>query len=216
METSQLASHCKELLLTRNRVSLGTLGSFIAEDIPASFTRDSHILLPPGRRISFKASETWNDGLLENAVESKAELNELLVRINHSLNKEKSVTLEDFGKLRRTKEGDIFFVIDKSITLNPGGFGLVPLSLSPLEAPSKIKSPVSPPKHEELTPAETPPPALASSDRDTKQRHLGGMWITLGIILLIVILVLIVYVFREPLRPLLETILYSRQERSLL
>ena len=216
METSQLASHCKELLLTRNRVSLGTLGSFIAEDLPASFTRDSHVLLPPGRRISFKASETWNDGLLENAVESKAELNELLAKITYSLNKEKSVTLEDFGKLRRTKEGDIFFVIDKNIILNPGGFGLVPLSLSPLEAPSKIKSPVFPQKYEELSSAETPPPVPASSDPDTKQRHLGGMWITLGIILLIVILILIVYVFREPLRPLLETILYSSQEGSLL
>lgn len=224
METSQLASHCKELLLTRNRVSLGTLGSFIAEDIPASFTRDSHVLLPPGRRISFKASETWNDGLLENAVESKAELNELLVRINHSLNKEKSVTLEDFGKLRRTKEGDIFFVIDKNITLNPGGFGLVPLSLSPLETPSKIKCPVTQLKYEELPQDETPststptPTRLATSapDPETKQRHLGGLWITLGVILLVVILILMVYIFRDALQPLLEKILYTPEERLLL
>jgi hypothetical protein len=75
METSHLASHCKELLLTRNRVSLGTLGSFIAEDLPLHLQENSHVLLPPVVRISLRPLKHGMNGLLENAVESKAELN---------------------------------------------------------------------------------------------------------------------------------------------
>jgi len=74
MDTSQLSSHCIELLRTHNRVSLGSMGSFMAEDTPATLTKNGHILLPPGRRIFFRESETWNDGLLEEAYGEKEEL----------------------------------------------------------------------------------------------------------------------------------------------
>ena len=139
MDTSRLASHCIDLLRSHNRVSLGNMGSFMAEDTPATLTHDSHVLNPPGRRICFRENETWNDGLLEDAYGSKEELEDLISDVSRKLAREKSVTLDGFGKLRRTREGDIFFVMDKNVSVNPNGFGLVPLSLSPLPSPSKVK-----------------------------------------------------------------------------
>jgi nucleoid DNA-binding protein len=108
MDTSLLASHCIELLRTHNRVSLGNMGSFMAEDTPATLTHNLHVLLPPGRRISFKESETWNDGLLEKVYGDPDALEALLSEVSKKLVREKSVTLDGFGKLRRTREGDVF------------------------------------------------------------------------------------------------------------
>jgi hypothetical protein len=212
MDTSLLASHCIELLRTHNRVSLGDMGSFMAEETPATFTRDSHVLMPPGRRISFKESETWNDQLLEKAIGSKDELNELFSEISKKLSKEKSVTLEGFGKLRRTKEGDIFFVMDKNVPVNPNGFGLVPLSLSPLPIPSKVLCELStPPVQTVDVPVQKQDIAPAPLKKERK-----WPWVVLSLFVIILLVILMVYIFRDALQPLLEKLLYTPEERLLL
>ncbi|MDD2330842.1 MAG: hypothetical protein PHW88_08165 [Bacteroidales bacterium] len=215
MDTSLLASHCIELLRTHNRVSLGDMGSFMAEETPATLTRDSHVLMPPGRRISFKESETWNDGLLEQAIGSKDELRDLVSDISKKLAKEKSVNLEGFGKLRKTKEGDVFFVMDKNVPVNPNGFGLVPLSLSPLPVSSKVKCELS-----ESPPA--PEVQIQPSVQETKNRPSTGKkekkwpWVLLTVFVIILLVILMVYIFRDALQPLLEKLLYTPEERLLL
>ncbi|MFA5768786.1 MAG: hypothetical protein WC871_04510 [Bacteroidales bacterium] len=212
MDTSLLASHCIELLRKHNRVSLGDMGSFMAEETPATLTRDSHVLMPPGRRISFKETETWNDQLLEKAIGSKDELNELLSEISKKLSKEKSVTLEGFGKLRRTKEGDIFFVMDKNVPVNPNGFGLVPLSLSPLPIPSKVICELStPPSQTVDVPVKKQDVAPPPLKKDRK-----WPWVLLTLFIFLLLVILMIYIFRDALQPLLEKMLYTPEERLLL
>lgn len=232
MDTFFLSSRGIELLRSHNRVSLGNMGSFIAEDIPARLTHDSHVLLPPGRRISFRESETWNDGLLEQSYGSSEKLNELLAEISRKLAKEKSVTLDGFGKLRRTREGDIFFVMDKNVSLNPDGFGLVPLSLSPLPTPSKLQCDVSRPadtatvtgteqdrslvSDRDKTPAIPVDPGSALKPKALEKKKSQWPWVLLTILLTIVLIIFLIYLFRDALRPILEMILYSPEERLLL
>lgn len=265
MDTTLLASLCKELLLSHNRVSFGPMGSFMAENTPATFTRDAHVLLPPSRRISFKSSETWDDELLENLYatnqnisleEAKRILQEDFAQIRQTLSKERLVTFPEFGSLRSTKEGLLFFVMDKNVSSNPDGFGLVPLSLSPLETPAQIKCKFPPQPGSTLedeavlpdTPAmeplrdDTTPKAIEASDvpkapdvinaphsdqpgvspspqpaETPAPKQKGRGWLIALLILSILILLLfLVYVFREPLRPILEWLLYSAQERALL
>lgn len=284
MDNTHIASLCKELLINHNRVSLGSMGAFVAQELPATLTRDSHILMPPSRRISFRSTETWNDGLLEEAFQDKGgyikELHESIAAFAKILAKDKSLTLDGFGTLRSTKEGSIFFVIDKDVTLHPNGFGLVPLSLSPLENPSKIKCATSLSAAEAdeseqqpqeftqndlttdsqtglsdgttpttISGAEVNPEAepkeenvqgvIASVDqaqrgtttKDIAQVDGGGLtekttsaktrngkwWVWLLSFLLVVMgLIAAVYFLREPLRPILEQLLYSAEERTLL
>ncbi|HPX80064.1 MAG TPA: hypothetical protein PK603_07095 [Bacteroidales bacterium] len=249
MDTSLLASHCIELLRTHNRVSLGNMGSFMAEDTPATLTHNLHVLLPPGRRISFKESETWNDGLLEKVYGNPDALEALLSEVSKKLLREKSVTLDGFGKLRRTREGDVFFVMDKNVSVNPGGFGLVPLSMSPLSTPSKIKCPTLDPQAEEgkeepdgsKTQAEAVPGDERATDQggttdrseatprqetgkktprqetgNTPRRVPRGLVVFLVVLLVLVLCLFLIYVFKDSLRPVLEKILYSAEERRLL
>jgi len=191
------------------------MGSFMAEETPATLTHDSHVLMPPGRRISFKETETWNDGLLEEVCGSKEELKGLLSDIAKKLTKEKSVTLEGFGKLRRTREGDIFFVMDKNVPVNPNGFGLVPLSLSPLPVPSKVKCELSQlppaPEVQVQAPVQESTVTQVSGKKDKK-----WPWVLLTIVVLILLGILLVFIFRDALQPFLEKILYSPEERLLL
>lgn len=242
MDTSLLSSHCIELLRVHNRVSLGSMGSFVAEDTPATLTNNGHVLLPPGRRISFRESETWNDGLLEKAYASKEDLDGLLAEISKKLAREKSVTLDGFGKLRRTREGDVFFVMDKNVSVNPNGFGLVPLSLRPLLVPSKVRCELSatsgdpakavqaeenfPEKCTADTPESLSIPTEAAAKTDQiaqnesirkPRRKISTGVLTLFLVILTLILCLImIYVFRDSLKPVLEKILYSAEERQLL
>ena len=235
MDTSQLSSHCIELLRTHNRVSLGSMGSFMAEDTPATLTKNGHILLPPGRRIFFRESETWNDGLLEEAYGEKEELGALLSDISKKLAREKSVTLHSFGKLRKTREGDVFFVMDKNVSVNPNGFGLVPLSLRPLLVPAKVRCdlPKDTSQAEELQEQETPDqpvqrttdgPALPVANKKKKKTTVNkpkkkastGVLVVLTVILVVILCLILIYIFRDSLKPLLEQILYSAEERQLL
>jgi len=191
------------------------MGSFMAEETPATLTRDSHVLMPPGKRISFKESETWNDQLLEKAIGSNDELKEMLAELSKKLSKEKSVTLEGFGKLRRTKEGDVFFVMDKNAPVNPNGFGLVPLSLSPLPVPSKVNCELSktppPPEVQVQPPVQETTKAPVSVKKEKK-----WPWVLLTLFAVILLVILVVYIFRDALQPLLEQMLYTPEERLLL
>ena len=242
MDTSLLSSLCIELIRTHNRVSLGSMGSFIAEDTPATLTNNGHVLLPPGRRISFRESETWNDGLLEKAYSSKEDLDALLAEVSKKLTREKSVTLDGFGKLRRTREGDIFFVMDKNVSVNPNGVGLVPLSLRPLLVPSKVRCALSAPgedpgkavKPGDNSPQEctaATPQVLSGPEQDVAQtdekvepesmqkprkKIPAGVLTCLLVILTLLLCLLLIYVFRDSLKPVLEKILYSAEERQLL
>ena len=221
MDTSRLASHCIDLLRSHNRVSLGNMGSFMAEDTPATLTHDSHVLNPPGRRICFRENETWNDGLLEDAYGSKEELEDLISDVSRKLAREKSVTLDGFGKLRRTREGDIFFVMDKNVSVNPNGFGLVPLSLSPLPSPSKVKCELALPTEpvaEEDPAGQIASPVGRNATATGSETKKSSRWplVVLIILLVLVLVFILVFIFRDALRPILETILYSPQERLLL
>ncbi|NLA15526.1 MAG: hypothetical protein GX877_03195 [Bacteroidales bacterium] len=221
MDTSLLSLHCIELLRTNNRVSLGNMGSFMAEDTPATLTHNAHVLLPPGRRIFFRESETWNDGLLEKAYDNPEELKTLLSEVSRKLTREKSVTLEGFGRLRRTREGDVFFVMDKSVSVNPNEFGLVPLSMSPLSTPSKVKCTLSDPLQEDTREEKQETESkggtkTTAGEVKTDRKASKGVAVFLTILLLLILCLLLVYVFKDFLRPVLEKILYSAEERLLL
>ena len=148
MDISIISSLCKELLLSHDRVSLGDLGSFMAEVIPASITRDARSIAPPGRRITFKSTETWNDGLLDEAYATYASLSkedaaaairDAFAEYTKRRGKEKKLELPDFGTITFTKDGTSFFSQNKDVELNPNGFGLDSISISPLDTPSKVQ-----------------------------------------------------------------------------
>lgn len=127
----------KELILDHDRVSLPGLGTFVAEMVPASFTDKGYTINPPYRRLSFRQTEgedsllvSWYaslNGVSEEVASSAIE--DFMAGLREVLEKRKNVIFPGLGRLRATKENNLFFIADEDLDIYPEGFGLSPVSL---------------------------------------------------------------------------------------
>lgn len=151
MDLNLLSQLLKELILDNDRVSLPGMGSFIADIAPAYFSEDGKTINPPFRRIFFRSTEMWNDELIEKYYADKLgvdrsvvknEVEEFFEKLRLDLNVKKSVELPGFGKMRSTKEGNLYFVAERGLDIYANAYGLEPISLkvlSQFEGPQKKK-----------------------------------------------------------------------------
>lgn len=132
-----LSKMVKELILDHDRVSLPGLGTFVAEMVPASFTDKGYTINPPYRRLSFRQTEgedsllvSWYaslNGVSEEVASSAIE--DFMAGLKEVLEKRKNVIFPGLGRLRATKENNLFFIADEDLDIYPEGFGLSPVSL---------------------------------------------------------------------------------------
>ena len=126
-----------DLILGNDRVTLPGVGTFVAEMVPATFTDRGYTINPPYRKLSFRSSGPA-DTLLVDLYAASANvskevagrvLGEFLSEMKAVLFAKKTVVFPGLGRLRATRENNIFFVADESLDIFPEGFGLEPLSL---------------------------------------------------------------------------------------
>lgn len=137
MDIDLLSKMVKELILDHDRVSLPGLGTFVAEMVPASFTDKGYTINPPYRRLSFRQTEgedsllvSWYaslNGVSEEVASSAIE--DFMAGLKEVLEKRKNVIFPGLGRLRATKENNLFFIADEDLDIYPEGFGLSPVSL---------------------------------------------------------------------------------------
>jgi len=126
-----------ELVLKRDQVGLPGIGTFVAEMVPASFSDKGYTINPPYRRLNFYTANMEEDALAEfyahtNGVDpqtSKDAITKFLADLKLVLINRRTIVLPGLGKLRATKENNIFFVPDESLDIFPEGYGLPPVSL---------------------------------------------------------------------------------------
>jgi hypothetical protein len=149
MELNLLSSILRELILEHDRVSLPGMGSFIAEMAPSVFSDKAMVIHPPFRRILFRTSEVWNDGLLESRYaaergisdsEATAEISVFVKMMKIELNSTKHYKIPDFGSMRATEQNDYFFVAEKGLFNYLEGFGLEPLNLKVLNRRGAVET----------------------------------------------------------------------------
>jgi hypothetical protein len=149
MELNLLSSILRELILEHDRVSLPGMGSFIAEMAPSVFSDKAMVIHPPFRRILFRTSEVWNDGLLESRYaaergisdsEATAEISVFVKMMKIELNSTKHYKIPDFGSMRATEQNDYFFVAEKGLFNYLEGFGLEPLNLKVLNKRGAVET----------------------------------------------------------------------------
>lgn len=125
------------LILENDKVALPGLGAFVAEMVPATFTDRGYTINPPYRRLSFR-SQAADDSLLVDLYSAssdvdgdsaKREIGEFLSELKGILFAKKNVVFPGLGRLRATRENNVFFVADEDLDIYPEGFGLEPLSL---------------------------------------------------------------------------------------
>ena len=146
MDVEFLSGMIGELMLDHDSLSLPGLGTFVAEDMPASFSDRGYTINPPYRRLSF-TERASGDNLLSDLYtganpqapkEAAAVLEDFLKELKEELIRQKSVELPGLGRLRATRENHFFFVADEALDISPEACGLDAVSLKTHRAPARV------------------------------------------------------------------------------
>ena len=137
MDIDLLSKMVKELILDNDRVVLPGLGSFVAEIVPSTFSDRGYTINPPYRRLFFRSKPDKGEKLVKFYAESnnvELEIAERIIRdfvaeLKSVLHTKKTIVFPGLGRLRATKENNVFFVADEDLDIYPAGFGLEPISL---------------------------------------------------------------------------------------
>lgn len=137
MDIDLLSKMVKEIILDNDRVVLPGLGCFVAELVPSTFSDKGYTINPPYRRLYFRSSPDQGDELVRfYAASNKIEMEmadriitDFVSELKSVLHTKKTVVFPGLGRLRATKENNVFFVADEDLDIYPDGFGLEPISL---------------------------------------------------------------------------------------
>ena len=127
----------KELILDNDRVVLPGLGCFVAEIVPSTFSDKGYTINPPYRRLYFRSKPDQGDELVKfyatsNNIQMEMAdriITDFVAELKSILHAKKTVVFPGLGRLRATKENNVFFVADEDLDIYPDGFGLEPISL---------------------------------------------------------------------------------------
>lgn len=149
MDIDLLSKMVKELILDDDRVILPGLGSFVAEMVPSTFSDKGYTINPPYRRLFFRSKPDQGSGLAEfyassNKVEKEVAekiITDYVSELKSVLLTRKVVVFPGLGRLRATKENNVFFIADEDLDIYPDGFGLEPISLKThQETPEEVSA----------------------------------------------------------------------------
>ena len=147
MNIDLLSQMVYDLILEHDSLSLPGVGCFVAEIVPATFTDRGYTINPPYRKLSFRSSGPSDNLLVDlyaasnnvSAEVARKVLVEFLAEMKTLLYAKKNVVFPGLGRLRATRENNIFFVADEGLDIFPEGFALEPLSLKARkETPEEI------------------------------------------------------------------------------
>ncbi len=137
MDIELLSKMIAELVPDHNEVGLPGLGTFVSEFVPASFTDRGYTITPPYKRVTFVPGDATDNSLVElyarsNGIledQARAALKSFLDETKKVLLDRKTVVFPGLGRLRATRQNNIFFITDEALDIYPEGFGLEPVSL---------------------------------------------------------------------------------------
>ena len=137
MDIDLLSKMVKELILDNDRVVLPGLGCLVAEMVPSTFSDKGYTINPPYRKLYFRGKPDEGDALTKfYAKTNKVEMEvadkiiiDFVAELKSVLFTKKTVIFPGLGRMRATKENNVFFISDEELDIYPAGFGLEPISL---------------------------------------------------------------------------------------
>lgn len=218
MEISLFSKCIKELIVENDKVDVPYLGTFSAELMPAAYSDRQTTILPPFRRMYFHKHEvSLEEGrlLLEKVVQltgvsyeqAGVELGWCLSRLCSELEGSKTCALPGLGVMRANARNEFYFVPDDDLDIWPDGMGLEPVAI---KASDRRPEPV---KKEAV--AVEPAKPERKADRQAKR---WPVWLIILIIVgaLIVLFIVASYLFTDEMSPILDRLLYTKEELRLL
>lgn len=223
MDIQLISELLKELLMENDRVSLPGIGSFIAEPSPSVFSDKATVIHPPFRRVTFRNKEIWNDGLLEKRVSQKSgldlevakiELNQFIASLNTELELKKRIDFPSLGYFKISERGTTSFIVDKDLFVSKDSFGLEPLKLKTLEKPGIVEQ-LKPIKYKSV-PEKEATKDIVTEKEDTSFKSSSTSLRLIIIFLVVFIVIALMIIFSDQLKPLWELILYNKEDREIL
>lgn len=137
MDIDLLSKMVAELILDNDEVGLPGVGTFVAEEVPSTFSDKGYTINPPYRRLSFRQKEISDTKLIEfyagnndlDIATSSSILKDFLAEMKSILMSKKVIVFPGLGRLRATRENNFFFIPDEDLNIYPDGYGLEPVSL---------------------------------------------------------------------------------------
>ena len=230
MEISLFSKCIKDLIVENDKVEVPYLGTFTAEMMPASYSDRQVTIHPPYRKMSFHKGEvSLSDGrmLLEkirreldvSLDQAGVDLSWCLSRLSSELEGRKVCRLPGLGVMRANARNEFFFVPDDDLDIWPDGLGFEPISIKLPKNQQEVKV--------VETPGQTGNDAGGQTGNDVagqvgneavaQGRKLpvrAVVLIVLGALLLL--LIAASYLFTEQLSPVLDRLLYTKEELELL
>ena len=170
MDIDLLSKMVKELILDNDRVVLPGLGCFVAEMVPSTFSDKGYTINPPYRKLYFRARPDAGDSLTKfyaatNNVDMEVAdkiVIDFVAELKSVLFSKKTVVFPGLGRMRATKENNVFFIADEDLDIYPAGFGLEPISLKThQESAEEVTAAVQGLRHILQNPVHEPKPVVA-------------------------------------------------------
>ena len=230
---ADLSSLFRKSVLRDGELILPFMGAIRLEDVPASFSEDGMVVCPPAKKLAFDNYNLSSNDILLNEYALQREISRMAAKkalykdledLRAKVEKEGSYTLEGFGTFLFDKENGYSVDPAPGFEISTETFGLSTLDLrdkpepepepvtepEPIPEPEPVIEPVSEPVPEPV------PEPVAEEPAKKKSRSSKVLLILLTILGILVILVLLILIFKEELRPILEKILYSKEELEIL
>ena len=227
MTVTELSNITKILLLRHERVQIPSMGTLLLENIPSQIINDGTAITPPCCKIHFDSSEAemdFSDSLLvkqyaasKDITSKKAEeeVRSLVMSLKKELLENSHLSFPEFGRLLFSDNSTFTFEPHPSLETQAESFGLesLPLRAMPEPIQENLQEVAD---NEPQVEQEAEQGAEAEPEKANKRKLPLYLIIVLSIVGLIVLLVLVIVVFKEELTPLLERILYSKEELQFL
>lgn len=194
-----IAEAISDLLFVRDTVVVPGLGAFMKKATSAKVNPVANYFAKPSCELSFDANLREDNDLVVSYMSERNEIPEdearrLLVMFVsdcfNSMKAGKRVALKGIGTLYYDWANDLSFEQEKTINYNSDAFGLCDFTTEPVlrsKTKDEIKVEIEKQQKDKNTPVTVDEKAVHQDDDfedDDKPRHLGWLWMMLGILLL--------------------------------
>ncbi len=138
MNSANLSTLLRQLVLERDMVSLPGMGYFEVNDVPSELINNGKGITPPVRKIVFESSVEYNDNVLAESyaktsgislADANAQVAELLRQLKKELVDNAKATIPEFGTLYFGESGSFTFEPAAEFDFEADSYCLEPLSL---------------------------------------------------------------------------------------
>ncbi|MBR4802614.1 MAG: hypothetical protein IK041_07360 [Bacteroidales bacterium] len=233
MNAAELSSLFRKIVLRDGELILPFMGAIRLEDVPARFSENGMVVCPPGKKLTFDNYNLSSNDILLNEYAQQREISHIAAKralykdieeLRTTVEKEGKYTLEGFGSFLYDKENGYNVDPAPGFELSTETFGLETLDLR--DKPEPEPEPVvaepepepEPAPEQEVAPEPTAKEKPVAEKEPVKKKNRTGkvLLYIIAVLAFLLILAALVYIFKEELRPVLEKILYSKEELEIL